>query len=232
LPDKASLELELQQQLEAASALRQGRIGQADAGDHLRLKAWQAGRLAATYADLRADARYSAAAQFFLDELYGSHDFTRRDAELARVLPTLVATLPARALATLVDAVRMDALSESLDAEVVTQLCRAGRAATLDACAYAEAYRAAGRAPDRALQIELVGRIGQTLDRLTHLPLLGTSLKVMRKPAELAGLGQLHRFLKEGYTAFRAMHGAQDFLATIVERETELMQRLFAGGSA
>jgi hypothetical protein len=54
----------------------------------------------------------------------------------------------------------------------------------------------------------------------------------MRKPAELAGLGQLHRFLKEGYTAFRAMHGAQDFLATIVERETELMQRLFAGGSA
>lgn len=230
LPDKACLGLELQQQLEAASALRRLRVGQADADDHLHLKAWQAGRLAATYADLRADARYQAATQFFLEELYGTHDFTRRDAELARVLPTLVATLPARALATLVDAVRMDALSESLDADVVTQLRRAGRTATLDASAYAEAYRAAGREADRALQIELVGRIGRTLDRLTHLPLLGASLKLMRRPAELAGLGQLHRFLQEGYTAFRAMHGAEQFLATIVERETALMQQLFAGG--
>jgi hypothetical protein len=230
LPDKASLGQELQQQLGIASAWRQARIGQPNADDHLHLKAWQAGRLAATYADLLADARYSAAAHFFLDELYGTHDFTRRDAELARVLPTLVAALPARALATLVDAVRMDALSESLDAEVVTQLRQAGRASSIDAAAYAEAYRAAGRAADRALQIALVGRIGQTLDRLTHLPLLGTSLKVMRKPAELAGLGQLHRFLQEGYSAFRSMHGAEHFLATIVERETALMQRIFAGG--
>lgn len=230
LPDKACLGLELQQQLEAASALRQLRVGQSDADDHLHLKAWQAGRLAATYADLMADARYHAAAQFFLEELYGTHDFTRRDAELARVLPTLVATLPARALATLVEAVRMDALSESLDADVVAQLRRAGRTATLDASAYAEAYRAAGRAADRALQIELVERIGHTLDRLTHLPLLGASLKLMRRPAELAGLGQLHRFLQEGYTAFRAMHGAEHFLATIVARETALMQQIFAGG--
>lgn len=230
LPDKACLGLELQQQLEAASSLRQLRVGQADADDHLRLKAWQAGRLAATYADLMADERYRAAAHFFLDELYGTHDFTRRDAELARVLPTLVATLPARALVTLVAAVRMDALSESLDADLVIQLRRAGRVASLDAQAYAEAYRATGRPGDRALQIELVGQIGRTLDRLTHLPLLGTSLKLMRRPAEVAGLGQLHRFLQEGYTAFRAMHGAEQFLATIVERETALMQRLFAGG--
>lgn len=230
LPDKASLGLELQHQLETARVLRLARVAQAGADDHLRLKAWQADRLAATYADLLADARYSAAAHFFLDELYGTHDFTRRDAELARVLPTLVATLPTRALDTLVNAVKMDALSESLDADVVMQLRRAGRAATLDARAYAEAYRAAGRAADRALQIELVGQIGQTLDRLTHLPLLGSSLKLMRRPAELAGLGQLHRFLQAGYTAFRAMHGAEHFLATIVERETALMRQLFVGG--
>jgi len=222
--------MELQHQLETASALRQARSAQADAGDHLRLKAWQAERLATTYADLRADGRYAAATQFFLDELYGPHDFTHRDAELARVLPTLVAMLPARALVTLMDAVRMDALSESLDADVVGALRRAGQAEALDAPAYAEAYRAAGRPADRALQIELVGRIGGTLDRLTHLPLLGTTLKLMRRPAEAAGLGQLHRFLQEGYRAFRAMHGAEDFLATIVERETALMQRLFAGG--
>jgi hypothetical protein len=146
------------------------------------------------------------------------------------VLPTLVATLPTRALATLVDAMHMDALSESLDADMVVQLRAAGRAGRIDGAAYASAYRACGRREDRALQIGLVGRIGRTLDRLTHLPLLALSLKMMRRPAELAGLGELHRFLRQGFDAFRSMHGAEVFLALIEQRETALMQQIFAGG--
>lgn len=228
--DKADLAAELQRQLEAARRLRLSRAADPCPADHLRLRAWQSARLARSHADLLGEPRHAAAAHFFLDELYGAHDFTERDAQLARVLPRLVSSLPARALATLVDALALDALSESLDAEMVAQLRRSARAADLDACAYADAYRAVGRAEDRARQIELTGAIGHALDQLTRLPLLGATLRLMRRPAELAGLAGLHRFLQSGYDAFRSMHGADAFLARILQRETTLMQRLFDGG--
>lgn len=228
--DKDTLAFELRRHLAEASLLRQARRDNATAQDHLRLKAWQSARLARSHADLARDPRYAQATTFFLDELYGTHDFTRRDTELTRVLPKLVAMLPARALATLVDAMQMDALSESLDADMVQQLRRCGQVGRIDASAYAAAYRACGRAADRALQIELIGRIGHALDRLTHLPLLAMTLKMMRRPAELAGLGQLQHFLQQGFDAFRSMQGAEVFLATITERETALMNRLLAGG--
>ena len=57
------------------------------------LKAYQASRFARSYADLLADARYGAAARFFLEELYGPQEFHRRDAQFGRVVPALVRLL-------------------------------------------------------------------------------------------------------------------------------------------
>jgi hypothetical protein len=229
--DRHALGEALRQHLADARRWREARATPADstdsghAADHDALRRWQSARLAESYADLLADARYAPAARFFLTELYGPQDFSARDAEVARVLPTLVATLPAKALAALVEALRMDALSESLDADMVRQLRAAGRAQSIDTAAYAAAYRACGRLEDRQTQIDLVQQIGHTLERLTRKPLLATTLKLMRRPAELAGLGQLHRFLHEGFEAFRRMGDAERFLATVRDRETALMQR-------
>ncbi len=55
---------------------------------------------------------------------------------------------------------------------------------------------------------------------------------MMRKPARLAGFAALQDFLERGFTAFRKMHGAADFLATIDRRERELMDAMFAGADA
>ena len=60
----------------------------------LLLKAFQRQRFARTYEDLLDTPRYGAAARFFLDELYGPTDFTRRDAQFARVVPALVRLFP------------------------------------------------------------------------------------------------------------------------------------------
>ena len=79
------------------------------------VKQWQAQRLTRTHRRLLEDPRYAAAARFFLDDLYGAKDFTRRDAELARLVPTMVRLLPDAALETIADAIEMDALSERLD---------------------------------------------------------------------------------------------------------------------
>jgi len=55
--------------------------------------------------------------------------------------------------------------------------------------------------------------------------MLATSLKLMKKPAELAGLAALHAFLHRGFTAFAHMKGADEFLQRIVQGEREQMQR-------
>lgn len=218
--------------LRQAMSLRAVRATDPHAADFIALKRWQSDRLARTYADLLASERYRPAAQFFLTELYGPKDFTQRDVEVARVMPLMTRMLPASALATLAEALRMDALSESLDNDMVAALRAAGREGSIDNIddrAYAEAYRSCARTHDRELQITLVDDIGSTLDRLTHVPMVYAMLKLMRGPCELAGLANLQSFLQSGFEAFRHMKEAKEFLACVMGRETAIMQDIFAG---
>ena len=122
----------------------------------------------------------------------------------------------------------MDVLSESLDADMATRLVAQGHLKAegdLDEARYAQAYRAVDRPADREEQLALVERIGHSLDRLTRMPMLAASLKLMKKPAEMAGLGELHHFLHRGFEAFAHMKGADEFLQRIVQGERALMQR-------
>lgn len=195
------------------------------------LRAWQARRLAHTHADLLAEPRHAQAARFFLDELYGAKDFSQRDAELSRLIPTLTRFLPQAALETIADAVELDALSERLDLATARAL-HADPALgdrPIDDEAYARAYRGAGARTDRERQIELIDHIGRALDRLVRQPLLSGLLGAMETPARLAGLSAMHAFLASGFRAFKAMRGADEFVTRITRRETELMRRIYAG---
>ena len=103
----------------------------------------------------------------------------------------------------------------------------------LDEALYGAAYRGIGRAEDRARQIDLIELLGNALDKLTHLHLIGATLKMMRKPAALAGLGELQAFLERGYSAFGAMRGgAGEFVTIVVARERAISQAVLAGDDA
>ncbi len=207
-----------------------GSDAQARAWTHA-LKNWQARRLARTHADLLAEPRHGPAARFFLQDLYGAKDFSQRDAELARLVPMLVRLLPESALATIADAIEMDALAERLDLEMAT-LLREPDPLAIDEPAYAAAYRRAGTRRERERQIELLATIGQSLDRLVRHPMLGRLLKAMGGPARVAGLSQMHDFLMRGFEAFRAIGGASGFLARIETRERAILEALYAGARA
>lgn len=226
--DKDAIGRELAACIAAARELRAVRAADPEAADYPALKEWQSARLARTYADLLASERYRPAAEFFLSDLYGPKDFRSRDEELARVVPVMVRVLPARALLTLLEAVQMDTLSESLDTDMVLALRKARREGDIDLPAYVAAYRACGRRTDREEQIALVDKIGKTLDRLTRMPLIRVSLRLMHGPAHLAGLGELHSFLQRGFDAFSFMNGADEFLAIVTARETALMREWLA----
>jgi hypothetical protein len=191
---------------------------------------WQSLRLGQTYADLDARPRYADAIRFFQTDLYGSADFARRDADLARVVPILVRTLPERVIATIAQAVELNVLSQELDRALLARLPRAGGGFTV--AEYCRAYRLMNNRPGREHQIHLIIDIGTALDRYVRLPLLRTALVLMRQPAKLAGMLVLHDFLERGFTAFRRMNGASEFLATILARETALMNAIFDGDDA
>lgn len=192
-----------------------------------RLRAFQAARLGRTHADLLESPRTAPAARFFLTDLYGSKDLSKLDADVRKVVPTMQRLLPAAGLETVADAIELEALSEDLDATMVAAL--GSEVGTLAAASYGRAYCKVDRRKDRERQIDLIDKLGRSLDRLVHQPFIGTALSMMRRPAKFAGLGDLQDFLQRGYAAFRKLGGAGEFLNLIVSRERRLLEGLFAG---
>jgi len=188
------------------------------------LKRYQQQRFSKTYADLLANARYAQATRFFLQELYGPGDFSRRDAQFARVVPALVRIFPSEVVSTVAKLAHLHALSEKLD----TRMAQLLGSELLNPLHYAQAWQACGQAEGRMRQIELTLNVGASLEHLTRKPLLRQALRMMRGPATAAGLPELQNFLESGFDTFKAMKGAQEFLQTIQERETRLAQALFA----
>jgi hypothetical protein len=217
--------LESLRQVAAERAVRAAEAGLA--ARVAEVKAFQHARFACGYADLLADPRYAAAASFFLEDLYGPADFSDRDAQFVRIVPALVKLFPQEIVETVADLAALHALSEHLD----SAMARAAPRFPLGADGYADAWRAVGQPSGRERQIQLMVAVGRALDRYTRSVLLRQSLRVMRRPAQAAGLGALQQFLERGFDTFRAMRGADTFLSLIAERERKLAASLFSGAN-
>ena len=191
----------------------------------LAIKGYQHRRFAHTYADLLASTRYVATARFFMEELYGPQDFTRRDSQFARVVPALVRLFP-KEIVKMVDALaELHALSEALDTRMAIEL----EDTAVEASSYTTAWQATGGVAERKQQIALTLQVGKALDVLTRNALVRGSLRLMRGPAQAGGMKELHQFLETGFETFKAMDGAAEFLALVKNREQLLVSALFAG---
>lgn len=195
--------------------------------EHLRH--WQSERLARTHADLMSNPRYRGAMEFFREELYGPKDFSQRDADIARVYPIMVRVLPDEALEALSRALELNVLSHELDARLAQELKALAASERITAEAYCEAYRRCDNYSARRHQIELIYQLAHELDHIVRRRFIGTALRLAHHPARLAGFGALQTFLERGYAAFRRMRGADEFIETIVNRELELLDRIYAG---
>lgn len=228
-PPRHAAEAALVDALERAQALHAHRLADPALAQALdRLADWQARRLAATYADLAVQPRYAEAMEFFQTDLYGSADYARREADVARVVPIMVSMLPERVIATIADAMELNVLSHELDRKLLARLPDRERYGVADYC---EAYRRTGEFDARERQIATIGRIGRALDGFVRKPLIRAALAMMRAPARVAGFGVLHDFLERGFHAFHRMQGAGEFLATIDARETAIHRAIVGGAN-
>jgi hypothetical protein len=192
------------------------------------LKRLQALRFRGTYADLLGAGPYAPAVRFFLAELYAERDFAERDAQFARIAGAVERLFPRDVGETAVALAQLHALTESLDHAMARAL---PVAAADEVSAYVQAWKTVGRRADRQRQLEAVLALGTELARLTRLPGLRLMLRMMRGAAAVAGLQSLQRFLEAGFDTFaavaKARGGAEGFLATIREREQQVLELLF-----
>lgn len=205
----------------------------ADAGLGLAIaavKRYQSQRFQNSYRDLIAGGPYQAAAQFFLNELYGLVDYSGRDAQFARIAGTIERLLPRQAVSTAVALARLHLLTEQLDWAMASAWQPAPSSETV-AATYVQTWNRVGQREKRERQLQLVLGLGRDLTRLTQTPGLRLMLKLMRGPAHAAGLHELQTFLEAGFDTFaplaRQKDGTEAFLSLIETRESELMHALF-----
>lgn len=189
------------------------------------IKRLQAQRFEATYADLLDTPRYLPATRFFLDELYGDHDFAQRDAQFGRIAGAIERLFPPAVAQLAVDMAELHALTEGLDADMARHW--GGLTEATPAARYVAAWRLTGQRSQREQQLRVVLHMGRELQQLTGKKSLRLALRMMRGPAQAAGLGSLQGFLEAGFEAFGHMGGTADFLNTIATRERAWIDLLF-----
>lgn len=221
---------EIREALARVAALRQAATGPDELVQALKaVKHLQAQRFVGTYQDLLQHPIYGPSARFFLDELYSAKDYSARDAQFSRIAGALERTFPAHILATVLTLTKLHQQTEELDMALAQAWSQSNGPS--GAARYVAAWRTVGQRAAREWQLATVLSVGQTLSELTRKPGLKLLLRMMRKPAELAGLGSLQGFLEAGFDHFAGLARQRDavnyFLNTIRTRESAWIEQLF-----
>lgn len=195
------------------------------------VKRLQAQRFRGTYTDFLSRPQFAPATRFFLEELYGEHDFSERDRQFGRIAGALERMFPAAVSSLAVDLSETHALTEVLDHALASRWI-AQPEDTPVFLRYVNSWRQTDAHDDRYRQLTVVQHMGSELQRLTRNPSLRLGLRMMRRPAQLAGLSALQNFLEGGFESFAAMRDPDEFMLAIQTRERHWIDALFNGDVA
>jgi hypothetical protein len=190
--------------------------------------AWQTDYMLPFYEDLRTSPDISAAVDFVVSDLIGI-DVSKRDRDIARVVPIMSRMLPEKALRTMASAMRLNARV----LEINLSICRALYADRSAVAAFSErdycaASRQAGDLDECLELIKLTIDIGHSLDHVVRIPMIGPMLRAMRTPARLWGFAAMQEFLEKGYATFDALEDVDSFLDVMGKRMTAVFTRIFS----
>jgi hypothetical protein len=178
------------------------------------VKAFQHQRFEATYADMLAHPRFGPRRASSWTTCTGRWTSrARRPVRAHRARPG--AAVPGRHREHRGALADLHALSETLDSQMARAL---GPPSPAQALWPGLAHR--GPAPATRAQIALMMAVGTALDRYTRNPLLRHSLRLMRGPAQAAGLGVLQAFPGVGLRHLPRNARCREFLDTVATART------------
>jgi hypothetical protein len=192
-----------------------------------RFVAWQLDYMLPFYEDLRRSDDYTAAVDFVVSDLTGV-GISQRDHDIARVVPIMSRMLPDKAVRTMASAMQLNAEVLRINLAICRELYESRSVdASISEADYCSACRQASQLDECLELVQLTGEIGCSLDHVIRIPMIGPTLRAMRKPAHLAGFGALQEFLEKGYRTFVALEDVDQFLDEITVRMTEVFTRIF-----
>ncbi|KAA3663148.1 MAG: hypothetical protein DWQ04_11480 [Chloroflexi bacterium] len=196
----------------------------------LVLRQWQTERLTSSHQDLLDSREYGPACNFFLTDVYAPRDFSQRDEDILHVYHAMKRIMPAPIMRTLNLVISLNELTAQLDqklVQVMVEKLQFTDQVTVEM--YAEGYRLCDNYDERVKQIDLIGAVGRSVNKLVRLPLIGFSLRLAHAPAHLSGWADLQGFLERGFAAFKRMKRVDPFLKIIEQREKQILDQIYAG---
>lgn len=193
------------------------------------IQKWQVASLRVRHANLLADPRYTAVTSFFLNEMYGGLDLTAMADEVESALPLATRLMPDAVLGTAAIALELNSITGELDQLTATVLFEEMGVTEITEANYCEAYRRACPRAEREYQMELIGLLGQGLDKYVRSRVIYASFRLAHKPAQYAGLTALYGFLDRGFTVMRPMGSAADFIAAFTGVELKVVDNIWSG---
>lgn len=193
-----------------------------------RLQAFQAGRIRETYADIVQIPQYALLGEFFFTRIYGPQDFGFRDHSIKTLHQKLHGVFRGEIIDIMGKVIRLNELSDELDALMVNTLRHEKPGMEWDEAVYGEIYRACANYPRRVYQIELTVDAIRSVHRMSRIRMISWILRAVRGAAQLAGMGRIMNFLSDGYEAFHRVQDIDFFADTVAERETARNEMLFS----
>ncbi len=190
---------------------------------------WQNNYMLQFYDDFCVTKENTAAVDFVVSELTGI-GISERDHDLARVVPAMVRMLPDKALQTIAVAMELNSriltINLSICRELFGKLSPANKISERNYCL---ACRQVSRLDEFLELVELTKQVGQSLNHVIELPMIGLILRAMRSPARLAGFSSLQDFLETGYHTFKAIEDVDQFLDDISDRTASVFGKIMEG---
>ena len=185
-----------------------------------RFLAWQQDYMLPYFSEFRQHPNTAAAVEFVISDLVGT-GISARDSDIARVIPVMTRLLPDKAMQ------ELNARTLEINFDIFTRLSKTVDIAEgISEREFCETFRRSTTIEECLEIIELTVDLGQTLQRLVRIPLLGMTLRAMHRPAHATGFGALQDFLEKGYTTFRAIEDVDHFLHRFSERLAGFYTRL------
>ncbi|MFQ5583326.1 MAG: hypothetical protein ACE5GL_02685 [Calditrichia bacterium] len=191
------------------------------------LQSYQLARIRETYRDLQQIPEYKKLYHFFINQIYGPHDFGFRNQSIKTLHRRLSGILKGEIINAVGKVIELNDLSDSLDDRMAEQMLELGIGPELNKTQYREIYKSLDNYDERVYQIKLLADSVKGIHHISQMRFIGWSLKTVQKAAHLAGMGKIMDFLVEGYEAFRSVKNIEYFTRTLLNRELALNDELF-----